>query len=109
MEELTHSFAVAVNFGQYDGFYPMMRDAWRTVYKRLREPFYNVDHELQYRNCMKALTRLTRQYGNSWGLPFSCQLPQLDISSVSFQFGFVGQQPGIGYQLIRYGDMEYEP
>ena len=110
MEEgFTHSFAVAVNFGQYDGFYPMMRDAWRTVYKRLREPFYNVDHELQYRNCMKALTRLTRQYGNSWGLPFSCQLPQLDISSVSFQFGFVGQQPGIGYQLIRYGDMEYEP
>jgi len=102
----THTFAVAVHFGQYDGFYPMMRDAWRIVYTRLKDPVYQVDQELQYRNCMETLTKLTRQYGDSWGLPFSCQLPQLDVSSVSFQFGFVGQQPGIGYQLIRYGDME---
>jgi hypothetical protein len=58
---------------------------------------------------MESLTRLTRQYGDSWGLPFSCQLPQMDVSSVSFQFGFVGQQPGIGYQLIRYGDKENRP
>ena len=33
----------------------------------------------------------------------------MDVSSVSFQFGFVGQQPGIGYQLIRYGDKENRP
>ena len=102
MEEgFSHSYAIAVNFGQYDGFYPMMRDAWRTVYARLKDPVYEVDQELQYRNCMKSLTKLTRQYGDSWGLPFSCQLPQMDVSSISFQFGFVGQQPGIGYQLIR--------
>lgn len=110
MEEgFSHSYAVAVNFGQYDGFYPMMRNAWRTVYARLKDPVYEVDQELQYRNCMKSLTKLTRQYGDSWGLPFSCQLPQMDVSSISFQFGFVGQQPGIGYQLIRYGEMENEP
>lgn len=107
MEEgFTHSFSVAVNFGRYDGFYPMMRDMWRTVYRRLKEPVYPVDQELQYKNCMQSLKKLTRQYGDSWGLPFSCRLPQLDVSSVSFQFGFVGQQPGIGYQLIRYGDLE---
>ncbi len=110
MEEgFAHDYAIAVNFGQYDGFYPMMRDAWRTVYARLKNPVYKVDNELQYRNCMKSLTKLTRRYGDAWGLPFSCQLPQMDVSSVSFQFGFVGQQPGIGYQLIRYGDMENEP
>lgn len=110
MEEgFSHSFAIAINFGQYDDYYSMMRDAWRTVYDRLREPYFEVDHELQYRNCMESLTKLTKQYGDSWGLPFSCQLPQLDVSSVSFQFGFVGQQPGIGYQLIRYGDKENRP
>jgi len=110
MEEgFSHSYAIALNLGQYDGFYLMMREAWRTTYQRLREPTYQVDQELQYRNCMKTLTKLTRQYGDSWGLPFSCQLPQMDVSSVSFQFGFVGQQPGIGYQLIRYGDMENDP
>ena len=110
MEEgFSHSYAVAVNFGQYDGYYPMMRDAWRSVYTRLKDRVYEVDQELQFRNCMESLTRLTRQYGDSWGLPFSCQLPQMDVSSVSFQFGFVGQQPGIGYQLIRYGDLEERP
>ncbi|NLM87063.1 MAG: hypothetical protein GX171_10280 [Clostridiales bacterium] len=110
MEEgFTHGYAVGVNFGRFDGFYPMMRDAWRTVYARLKDAVYPVDQELQYRNCMESLTKLTRQYGDSWGLPFSCQLPQMDVSSVSFQFGFVGQQPGIGYQLIRYGDKENRP
>ena len=104
----SHSFSIAVNFGQYDGFYPMMKDAWRKVYKRLKDPVFEVDHKLHFKNNMQSLTKLTRQYGDSWGLPFSCQLPQLDVSSVSFQFGFVGQQPGIGYQLIRYGDMENE-
>jgi hypothetical protein len=104
----SHSYAIAVNFNRYEGFYPMMRDTWRTVYARLNDPVYKVDQEMQYRNCMKSLTKLTMQYGDSWGLPFSCQLPQMDVSSVSFQFGFVGQQPGIGYQLIRYGDMENE-
>jgi hypothetical protein len=107
MEEgFSHSYSIGLNFEHYDGFYPMMRGAWRTIYERLTEPVYKVDQELQYRNCMESLTKLTKQYGDSWGLPFSCQLPQMDVNSVSFQFGFVGQQPGIGYQLIRYGDME---
>lgn len=101
----SHSYAVGVDFGQYNGFYPMMRAAWRTVYTRLRDPLFHVNHELHYRNNMKSLTSLTKQYGSAWGLPFACQLPQMDVSSVSFQFGFVGQQPGIGYQLIRYGDI----
>lgn len=105
-EDFSHSYSVAVNLGQYDGFYEMMRDSWRLVYSRLREDVFKVDHELHYKNCMKSLTSLTRQYGESWGLPFACQLPQMDFSSISFQFGFVGQQPGIGYQLIRYGDKE---
>lgn len=47
--------------------------------------------------------RYTEQYGEVSGLPFACQLPDMDVSSVSFQFGFVGQQPGIGNLLLRYG------
>lgn len=104
MEEgFSHRFAVGIDFDRHDGFYPMMRSTWRRVYSRLRDPLFKVDHKLHYRNNMEALTKLTRQYGDAWGLPFACQLPQMDVSSVSFQFGFVGQQPGIGYQLIRYG------
>ncbi len=105
-EGFSDSYSVAISFGQYEGFYPMMRDIWRRTSERLKDPVFQVDQELQYKNCMQSLKKLTRQYGEAWGLPFSCRLPQLDVSSVSFQFGFVGQQPGIGYQLIRYGDLE---
>jgi len=103
------NYTVALNFGCYNGFQPMMRDIWRITYKRLRDNLFDVDNELHYHNCMKILKKYTRKYGDSYGLPFACQLPDMDISCVSFQFGFVGQQPGIGYLLLRYGDMENDP
>ena len=103
------AYSVALNFGHYGDFQPMMRDIWRTTYGRMRDKLFEVDNELHYHNCMKILHAYTRQYGDSYGLPFACQLPDMDVSTVSFQFGFVGQQPGIGYQLLRYGDKEKVP
>lgn len=103
------SYAVALDLGRHDDFQTMMRETWRTTYSRLRDDLFEVDNEQHYRNGMEILNRYTRQYGDSWGLPFACQLPDMNVSSVSFQFGFVGQQPGIGYQLLRYGDKENVP
>lgn len=108
-EGFEQNYSVAVNFDRYDSFQNMMRDVWRLTYDRLRDVLFYVDNELHYHNCMKILNKYTRQYDNSYGLPFACQLPDMDISCVSFQFGFVGQQPGIGYQLLRYGDKENVP
>lgn len=108
-EGFTHSYGVGIHTGCYDGYYAMMRSAWRSVYARLKDPVFQVDQEQHYRSCMESLTSLTKQYGDAWGLPFACQLPAVDPSSISFQFGFVGQQPGIGYQLLRYGDKENRP
>ncbi|SMH42750.1 hypothetical protein SAMN06295885_2048 [Rathayibacter oskolensis] len=102
-------YTVALTVGRYDGFAAMMREVWRDVYSRLRDTLFEVDNERHYRNGMEILNRCTRPYGDSFGLPFACQLPDMDVSSVSFQFGFVGQQPGIGYQLLRYGDLEGVP
>jgi hypothetical protein len=103
------NYTVAFNFGHYSSFQPMMRDIWRITYDRMRDNLFEVDNEQFFHDCMKVLTKYTRQYGDSYGLPFACQLPDMDISCVSFQFGFVGQQPGIGYQLLRYGDKENVP
>jgi hypothetical protein len=103
------SYAVAITFGHYDSFRLMMKDTWRMTYGRLRDKLFQVDNELHFHNCMKILSKYTRRYGDSYGLPFACQLPHMDISCVSFQFGFVGQQPGIGYQLLRYGHKENLP
>lgn len=99
-------YAIAVTFDNHADYYGMMRETWRRVYDRLRAPLFKVDNERHYFNCMEILTQMTRPYGEAIGLPFACQLPDLDVSSVSFQFGFVGQQPGIGYNLIQYGDRE---
>jgi len=100
------SYSVALQFGQYPDYQQMMRDVWRTTYDRMRDQLFEVDNERHFHDCMRMLTHYTRQYGDAYGLPFSCQFPNMDISSVSFQFGFVGQQPGLGYQLLRYGDKE---
>ncbi|MDR6881921.1 hypothetical protein [Bacillus sp. 3255] len=103
------NYAIGIQFGHYGSFQSMMREIWRDTYSRLRDKLFEVDNKLHFHNCMNILTKFTRQYGDSYGLPFSCQLPNMDISSVSFQFGFVGQQPGIGYQLLRYGDKDGVP
>lgn len=103
------NYAVAVNLGKYGDFRDMMRSIWRVTYDRMRDKLFDVDNAKHYHNCMRIFNRYTRKYGDSYGLPFACQLPQMDISCVSFQFGFVGQQPGIGYQLLRYGDKEKMP
>ncbi|MBP5331798.1 MAG: hypothetical protein J6Y89_08110 [Lachnospiraceae bacterium] len=97
-------YEVRIDLGQFDGFYPMMRSAWRSVYDRLRDKLFEVDQELQYKNNINAMKALARDYGDgAWGVPFSAFLPDMDVDSISMQFGFVGQQPGIGYQLMEYG------
>ena len=103
------NYAVAVNLGHYDSFQNMMRDVWRVTYDRMRDDLFEVDNARYFHNCMEIFIKYTRQYGESYGLPFACQLPDMDLSSMAFQFGFVGQQPGIGYQLLRYGDKENVP
>ncbi|MGE5612909.1 MAG: hypothetical protein ACM3XR_00725 [Bacillota bacterium] len=103
------NYAIAVNLGCYESFQLMMRNTWRMTYDRLRDKLFDVDNECHFHNCMRIFMKYTRKYGESYGLPFTCQLPDMDISCVSFQFGFVGQQPGIGYLLLRYGDKENIP
>jgi hypothetical protein len=103
------NYSVALSFGHYDSYQLMMRDIWRVTYARMRDKLFEVDNAAHFHNCMKILNRYTRQYGDSYGLPFVAQLPDMDVTNVSFQIGFVGQQPGIGYQLLRYGVKENMP
>ena len=103
------NYSVAVNFAHYDSFQLMMRDTWRTAYGRMRDKLFDVDNEEYFRSCMKIFMKYTNKYGDSYGLPFACQLPHMDVNCVAFQFGFVGQQPGIGYQMLRYGSLENVP
>lgn len=101
------SYAVGLALSRSDGFYAMMRTAWRSVFARLHDTLLQVDQEKQYKACVAAMKKLTRDYGGgAWGVPFAAYLPAVDVDSVSLQFGFVGQQPGIAYQLMAYGARE---
>ena len=103
-EGFADHYEVRLDLGDFDDFYPMMKWAWRSVYDRLKADLYDVDQVLQYHNNIEAMKRLARDYGDgAWGVPFSSFLPTMDVDSISMQFGFVGQQPGIGYQLMDYG------
>lgn len=105
-EGFTQSYSVGVNFARHNTYHEMMKYAWRSVYARMRDKLFQVDNTKHFHNCMKIFMRYTRKYGDSWGLPFAAQLPEMIPNTVSFQFGFVGQQPGIGYLLMRYGVLE---
>ena len=102
-EGFSQEYSVAVTFGRYDGFGEMMRGTWRETYARLKDRLFNVDNALLYDNMMRFLKQVTRQFGEAWGTPFAAQLPDFDPSSFSAEIGFVGQQAGIGYQLLRWG------
>jgi len=95
--------AVAVNFGRYGSFGAMLRGTWREVYARLEDRLFDVDNARLFDDMMRFLKAVTRQFGEAWGTPFVAQLPDFDPNSFSAEIGFVGQQAGIGYQLLRWG------
>ena len=102
-EGFSQQYTVAVTFGRYDGFGAMLRGTWREVYPRLKDRLFPVDNALLFENMMRFLKDVTRRFGEAWGTPFVAQLPDFDPNSFSAEIGFVGQQAGIGYQLLRWG------
>lgn len=109
-EGFKQNYTIAICFGNYDSYQEMMKDTWRHVYVRMKDQLADIDNELLFHNNMKLLTQVTNEYEEGvWGTPFAAQLPQFDPNSTSAEIGFVGQQTGIGYQLIRYGMKENYP
>lgn len=101
-----HEYSIVITPGNYDSFQNMMRATWRKVYSRLKDDLADIDNKLLFDNNMKLLKQVTNEYTPGvWGTPFAAQLPDFDVNSTSSEIGFVGQQTGIGYQLIRWGTL----
>ena len=105
-EGFPQHYAVGVTFGCYADFGTMLRSTWREVYPRLKDRLFHVDNALLFDRMMLFLRDVTRQFGDAWGTPFAAQLPDFDPNSFSAEIGFVGQQAGIGYQLLRWGRLK---
>ena len=108
-EGFRQHYAVGVTFGCYGDFGTMMRATWREVYPRLKDRLFDVDNAQLFDHMMRFLRDVTRQFGEAWGTPFVAQLPDFDPNSFSAEIGFVGQQAGIGYQLLRWGRLREDP
>ena len=99
-----HEYSVEILFENYPSFREMMKETWRHVYPRLKDSLADISNKVLFENNMKLLCKVTNEYEKGvWGTPFAAQLPQFDPNSTSSEIGFVGQQTGIGYQLIRWG------
>lgn len=96
-------------FSHSDTFQEMMKDTWRFFYGVFNPKVAPVDNDTLYHVCMDMFDDLCREYYGAWGVPFKCLLPSGEIGIVDYEMGFIGQQPNIGYQLIRYGYEEGRP
>ncbi len=108
-EGFRQQYAIAVSFGCYPDFASMMKATWRQTYARLKDRLFSVDNALLFHNMMRFLKAAAKRFGDDWGTPFVAMLPDFDPNSYSAEIGFVGQQAGIGYQLLRWGTLENDP
>lgn len=107
-EGFTQDYGVVIDCFKSENMRELIRHSWRNHYERLKDKLFKVDNDRFFHDSMAILKKYTNKYGDAYGLPFAAQLPNMDINSVAFQFGFVGQQPGIGYQLMRLGYLEHD-
>lgn len=108
-EGFTQEYGLLWHFSNQSGFQNMMKNTWRFFYDIFNPAVAPVDNDKLYHVCMDMFDDLCREYYGSWGVPFKCLLPSGEIGIVDYQMGFIGQQPNIGYQLLRYGYAENRP
>lgn len=108
-DDFVQKYSIVLRFTKQETFYSMMRETWRYFYNRFNPKIAPVSNEKLYQVCMDTFDELCQNYYGSWGVPFKCLLPSGEIGIVDYQFGFIGQQPNIGYQLLRYGYVANKP
>ncbi len=108
-EGFTQEYGLLWHFSNQSGFQNMMKNTWRFFYDIFNPAVAPVDNDKLYHVCMDMFDDLCGEYYGSWGVPFKCLLPSGEIGIVDYQMGFIGQQPNIGYQLLRYGYVENRP
>ncbi len=99
---MSHSYTLGICVSRDDGFRMAMRNSYRLGFDWIQPPKVEADLERIYQAHMDLLDRYCEPYGGAMGVPFSVGLDGR-IDSISYQFGFVGQQVSIGYHFLREG------
>lgn len=91
------------------GPHESMRFEWRRWYGRFRPAIHPADLTRVYHIGTELLDVYTQEYNGAMGLPFWSTVPQGTVCDLSFQMGFVGQQPMCAYHLMREGISNHKP
>ncbi len=103
-EGFTQEYGVIVLPARKPDFQSMMRDTWRYFDAVFHFPVAKVDNKELLKAVVDFLDPFCRSWTEGeWGFPGAWDLPGGEITDVMHQFGFVGQQPGMGHMFIRYG------
>jgi hypothetical protein len=97
------NYSIYMRFGKTESYYSMFRDTWRYFYDVFDPEIADIDIKKFYQVEMQLLDEVCRDYHGVWGVPFKVVFPTGEPGIVDYEMGFIGQQPNIGYQLIRYG------
>lgn len=100
---VTHQYQITVHFGEGRDCYERMRREWRHWYAHFRPEVYSCDLEKVYEDGVNLIDTYCQEYNGVMGLPFWVMVPGGNVSDISFQMGFVGQQTQCAYHLIRHG------
>lgn len=96
-------YAVDVHFAKAENSRAALRKEWRCRYAMAAPVIRHCNLKKVYEDGVNVIDSYCREYNGAMGLPFWSTVPEGEICDISFQMGFVGQQPQCAYHLIRSG------
>ena len=110
-----HSYTIEIRLqvsqasGATSAFAVAMKDAWQTFYPVFVPPIAtSINTDTVYQDGINLAETLTAERDGAWGLPFVAYLfngSYNPTKQISMQMGFTGQQLPLGYELLRYGNV----
>ena len=100
---IRHGYKLGIFCDAGENAYVRMRKCWRHWYDRYSPETVPCDLHKVYKDGIQVIDAYCQEYNSVMGLPFWVTVPEGNVSDISYQMGFVGQQTQCAWHLIRYG------
>lgn len=107
-EGICQNYQLSVTAGLADDSYEALGRIWSFYYKESRPEHKSACSQQVYEDGISLLDTYMQEYNGVTGIPFWTTVPEGNVSDLSYQFGFVGQQAMCAYQLMRYGRIHHD-
>lgn len=100
---IPHRYRLGLHAACYGNPHAAMQKEWRYWFDVFQPEVHPADLKKVYDIGTDVLDVYCQRYNGATGLPFWCTVPEGTVCDLSFQMGFVGQQPMCAYHLLRSG------